>query len=192
MSDWLIKVDGQGNAVGHVPSADVENPLTAAKGDKAWYRAATLTKPAPGTGQALSGPVYDIDAGTITYSLASKDSAVLKQAVASYAENLLAAGVVLSASTVSEGTRFRCDDSAVNRLHALCVAADRLETASQPVSVTFRTHAGVAITVSSAAQCWAIYDEVVGYAAAVLAVSASAQASPPLDPATVSWPSDGS
>lgn len=191
MSDWLIKVDGQ-NALGHVPADSVKNPLTSPSGDKVWYKPATMTKPEPGTGQVRTGPVYDIDNGTITYSVASKDAAVLKQAVAIHAEGLLSVGVVLSANTVAEGARFRCDDSAINRIHALAVAADRKEAASQAVSVTFRTHAGVEVTVTSAAHCWAIYDEAVGYAAAVLAASASAQESPPLDPATVSWPSDGS
>lgn len=192
MTEWLIKVNGQGNAVSHIPADSVENPLTAASGDKAWYKSATLTKPTPGIGQALSGPVYDINAGTITYSVASKPSDDLKAAVAIHAEGLLTAGIVLSSSTVAEGVRFKCDDSAVNRLHALCVKADRLESDSQTVDISFRTHGGDMVTVGSAAEAWAIYDEVVGYAAAVLDASATAQASPPLDPATITWPSDGS
>lgn len=68
MTEWYIKVSGAGSALGHVSADSVKNPLTSASGDKVWYKAATMTKPTPGAGQQLTGPVYDVDNGTITYS----------------------------------------------------------------------------------------------------------------------------
>ena len=65
---WYIKVNGSGAAVGHIDLPTNTKPLTVAKGDKVWFKPATLTKPTPGAYQTLSGPVYDIDAGTITYT----------------------------------------------------------------------------------------------------------------------------
>lgn len=63
-----IIVDGQGNALSHVESAP-KFALTAPKGAKRWYKAATLMRPIPGPLQRLSNPVYDVANGTITYSL---------------------------------------------------------------------------------------------------------------------------
>lgn len=69
MTQWYIKVNGAGSAVGHVELPSDANPLTSAKGDKDWFKPATLTKPTPTDFQTMTGPVYDIDAGTITYTV---------------------------------------------------------------------------------------------------------------------------
>lgn len=76
-ADWYIVVSGGGSAVGHVEASRVVNPLTVPKGQKTWYKAATMTKPTPGAFQRLTGPVYDVDAGTITYSVEGYSDAEL-------------------------------------------------------------------------------------------------------------------
>ena len=75
---WHIKIDGDGNAVGHVDLPNSANPLTSAKGDKDWFNPATLTDASPNAYQDKSGPVYDIENGTITYSIAYKSLADCK------------------------------------------------------------------------------------------------------------------
>lgn len=67
---WHIQVDGTGNATGHINLPDDARPLTEARGDKPWFKPATLTKPTPAEYQTRSGPVYDISNGTITYTVA--------------------------------------------------------------------------------------------------------------------------
>lgn len=79
------------------------------------------------------------------------------------------------------GTRFRCDDQSVTRIHGLASRAQRLEDASQPVNIAFRTAGGETVVIESAAAAWAVFDAAAGHVAAVLAASAALQADPPAD-----------
>jgi len=151
----------------------------------------------------VAQPLHWVDVGDDTsHQDTYVDGAVVKYVepettatdIALYAEELLGIGLILSPGTVSPGTRFKCNDQSVNRIHALCTLAERQESNSpvQVVDISFRTSGGVTIYITSAAEAWAIYDEVTMYAAAVLDASATAQSNPPADPSTVDWPNDGS
>lgn len=69
MPTHYIRVDYQGAPVDHIPADEVSNPLTSPKGTKDYYVAATLNDVTPNALQIRTGPVYDVQAGTITYSL---------------------------------------------------------------------------------------------------------------------------
>ncbi len=99
----------------------------------------------------------------------------LIEGIKAEAERRIDAGLLIG------GNVFRCDEKSVGRITGLAQHAQRLEDASQSVSIAFKTDAGVDISITSAAQAWAIFDAVSAYLAAVLAASAVLQDDPPVD-----------
>ena len=92
-ADWYIVRDHTGAAIGHVNKM-LTNPLLEPRGLKKWYTRATLIDPQfnPGT-QIKSGPVYDTNAGTITYKVRDKTAAELSQQKDAMAEEMLATSI---------------------------------------------------------------------------------------------------
>ena len=189
---WHIEIDGSGAPTGHVYVDHPDRHLTARSGDKRWKRPATMIKPTPGVGQVLDGPVYNVPAGTITYTVVDRSTEELAQAISDHAEGLLETGIILSAATGSPGTRFKCNDQSVNRLDLFVRRATHIANQMQPIDIRFRTAGGVEIHISDMAQLIALFDEVTAYAHEVIERSAIAQRNPVRDPSTIAWPSDGS
>jgi len=104
MTTHYIIVNGDGTATGHIAVSNAPaNPLTSASGDKRWYRLATMTQPTPDGWETLSGPVYDIENGTITYTAVDRNISALKAekqaAIDAARDALLATGKEIGGST---------------------------------------------------------------------------------------------
>src|SRR3990167_6723542 len=71
-ADWYIVRAPDGTALGHV-NKFLDSPLTAPKGQKKWYTPATVIDPPVNEKtQVRTGPVYDVDAKTITWTVRDK------------------------------------------------------------------------------------------------------------------------
>lgn len=88
-ADWYIVRDHTGTAIGHV-NKNLANPLLAPKGLKNWYTPATVIDPAfnPKT-QVRTGPVYDVNARTISWTVRNKTAEELATEKAQAAESAL-------------------------------------------------------------------------------------------------------
>jgi hypothetical protein len=94
-----------------------------------------------------------------------------------------------NAGTLIGGKPFRCDDASLTRIQGLATRAQRLEDASQAVNIVFKTNAGDTVTVTSAAQAWAMFDAASAFVAVVLEASAGLQDTLPEDfAADIHWP----
>lgn len=80
------------------------------------------------------------------------------------------------------GSRFKCDVQSISRLSGMLKAAERAEAAGNPYSATFRTAAGIDVTVIGAAEIGALFDQAEAFVNRILARSAQLQAAPPDDP----------
>ena len=81
----------------------------------------------------------------------------------------------IEAGTLIGENLIRCDDRSVSRLHGMLRKAERLEEQSKPVSLKFKTKAGVTIVITSAAEAGAVYDEISDHVSFVLGKSANLQ-----------------
>lgn len=106
MPSYYIKVI-DGAAVSHLeltaPLAGYNTAADAATNGKPYLVPATLTKPTPEAWETLSGPVYDIEQGTITYTAVDKSADAMKAekyaAINAARDALLAAGKQIGANT---------------------------------------------------------------------------------------------
>jgi hypothetical protein len=117
-----------------------------------------------------SAPVYDGTNVIVTRMLSNPPTTVAD--VRTEAERRISKGILVN------GKPFRCDDGSVLRMRNL---KDALATAPVGTTQTFNTAAGDTFTVN-AAQAAAISDAQINWQGAILAASASLQASPPADP----------
>ena len=105
----------------------------------------------------------------------AKLSEDLKQAISQEAERRLEEGV-----TLSSGTLFKCDNGSINRIQGMLHGS---------FPKTFRTSAGVVVTIPDAATGQAVVIEVANYVAAVLEASSDLQGTLPNDFANdLHWP----
>jgi hypothetical protein len=81
----------------------------------------------------------------------------------------------IEAGTLVGGNLIRCDDRSVSRLHGMLKKSERLEAQSKPVSLKFKTQAGAAVTITSAAEAGAVYDAISDHVSFMLARSADLQ-----------------
>lgn len=106
MPSYYIKVVG-GEAVSHLELASAlggyNTANDAATNGKPYLVPATMTKPTPEAWETLSGPVYDTEQGTITYTAVDKSASVLKAekhaAINAARDALLATGKEIGGST---------------------------------------------------------------------------------------------
>lgn len=139
---------------------------------------ADFTRAGDGTIQMVGGKVTEV---LVTEALpAAEIAAAEAAAISAEAERRIAVGLVLSS-----GVRFRCDTLSMTRLTGM--------KASTVWPKTFKTAAGVTVTLNSQAEAQAVFDECDAYVTDVLASSASLQDAPPVDVMDdANWPSDGS
>lgn len=117
--------------------------------------------------------VAEVEAAVAEYEAVKKAKAVQEEA-----ERRIDAGLVLSS-----GVRFKCDDKSISRIHGM--------KDSTAFPVTFKTSAGVTVTINNATEATAVFNEAAAYVAAVLAASATLQDNPPADPQDDQhWPSE--
>jgi len=105
-----------------------------------------------------------IDGWVQEYLVYSKGPEIILEA-----ERRIEAGVLIGGNLV------RCDDQSVSRIHGMLKKAERLESQSKPVSIKFKTSAGVTVTITSALDAGVIYDAISDHIAFVLCRSSGLQ-----------------
>lgn len=92
-----------------------------------------------------------------------------KQEIIEVEERRINAGVEVN------GVQIKCDDQSVSRIHGMLKKAERLEAQGKPVSIKFKTAAGVTVVVTSAAEAGVIYDAISGHVGDTLERSSDLQ-----------------
>ena len=77
----------------------------------------------------------------------------------------------IDAGFMHNGSPFRCDTASLTRLQLLCEQATEAESRDDPVNVTFRTAAGITVTITSAAAAATLCRQAGEHTASILAVS---------------------
>lgn len=142
-----------------------------------WQNAAHTMLKATIDGQVWSGvtaasPMWlDVQNSGVQIQTESAPSApAVVAAIRDEAENRIETGTTIN------GAVFRCDVVSLTRLQGMVRAAERAEALNEPYSVTFRTAAGVEVTVNSVEVAAALESAAADYVAAVLTKSAALQA----------------
>lgn len=114
----------------------------------------------------------DFDGASVAAHFTDRSAAELdaakRQAISAEAERRINAGL-----TLLSGLKFRCDDKSVSRMTGI------KDGPVEAFPVTFKTAAGVTVTLNNAAEARAVFDSMTKYIAAVLGASATLQDSLP-------------